>query len=301
MRRRQALLGTTALLAGFAGCNGIGFGNETDLSTDRSSDSPTQAETVTPSETPQPSKTATPAETPTSPPDSINRETPPPKFRQGWSFDRDGDWTEQRRITEYPDTDDAYNWTPDYARTAEYAHVPSQEELASALGGAEVPPLGCAVMSKWALPADYSNTSVGFVHLGRKWFATQFEECPVNILNPVWHEPGQSKLESGRTIGDDDHEAEGDTGRPTSPFQATVGDDSIEVERVTYSAEGLLLGLLGPDDRVGYLAGGGWPATDTVTLHTVGHGEMDVTVKVSGESWNVEDRLVEVLNDIDQG
>lgn len=276
MRRRQVLLGTTVMVTGFAGCNSSRSGNEMDTSTNESTDRTTASETAPASE------------------------TPPDEFTQEWLFDREDDWTERRRVTEYPDSDEAVDWTPHYARSAEYAHVPSRDELKSATDASDVPPVGCAVLSKWALPAEFSNTPVGLVARVREWFESRFEECLVNEVSPIWVEPSKSELESGRTIGSDDYDADGDTGRLEATLPVTVDGESVDVERMTYDAEAHLYSLLGPKKRIGYLAGGAWPATDAVTLHTVENGEIDVSATVSGESWGLEERLVDVLENIDQ-
>lgn len=277
MRRRQVLLATTTIATGFAGCNSSRSGNETGTHT-----SHTTTGTIT-SETPSAS------------------ETPPEAFAQEWSFDRNDDWTERRRTAESPDSDEAVDWTPNYARSAEYAHVPSRAELASAIDSPDAPAVGCAVLSKWALPSEFSGTPVDLVAEVRDWFQMQFDWCPIRDVSPQDVEPFQNELASGRSIGSDSYAAVGDTGRLKSTLQATVDDELIDVDRVTYEAEAHLYGLLGPEKRVGYLAGGGWPVTDTVTLHTAANGTVDVTAAVSGESWEIEDSLVEVLNEIDQG
>jgi hypothetical protein len=276
MRRRQVLLATTAIATGFAGCNSSRSGIETGTHANQTTASTTTSET---SHTP---------------------ETPPEEFAQEWSFDRDDDWTERRRATDYPNSDEAVDWTPNYARSAGYVHVPSGEELASTIDTSDAPAVGCAVLSKWALPSEFSGTPVDLVAEVRGWYKMQFDWCPIRDVSPQDVEPFQNELESGRIIGSDNYDAEGDTGRLKSTFQATVDDELIDVERVTYEAEAHLYGLLGPEKRVGYLAGGGWPVTDTVTLHTAENGEVDVTASVNGESWKIEDGLIEVLNDIDQ-
>ena len=283
MKRRRVLLGTTIVLAGVAGCSDNRMENKTN--------SPTNS----------PSQTLTPSETPTSPPATSVRETVPTGLKQEWSLDRDDDWTERRRLTEYPDSDDAVDWTPDYARTAEYAHESSREEFAATVGSPDVPPLICAVASKWALPTDFSNTSVGLVAEVREWFETQFVECPVSVLKAEHVEPSTSELESGQIIGRDPYEAEGYTDRLKPPFTATIDGESVEVARVSYAAECMLFGLVGSDEQVGYLVGGAWPASNDVTVQTVKNGEMDVSATVSGESWRIKNRLVGVLEDIDQG
>lgn len=289
MRRRRVLLATAAIVSGVAGCSGDGDETGTTSETVRSG-------TPTTTETPS-SEKATASETSTS---TSDRETPPAAFKPAWSFDADDDWTERHRSTEYPDSDEAVDWTPDYARSAEYAHVPSREELAAAVGATDVPPLVCGVASKWALPKEFSNTSVGLVAVVREWFETKFEPFPASVVGPENVEPFQSELESGRKIGHDRHDVEGDTGRLDAPFRATLDRESVEVERVSYAADGLLLGLVGSEERVGYLVGGAWPAEDRVTLHTSDNGTIDVSATVSGESWGVEDRLVAVLNDMEQ-
>lgn len=281
MNRRQVLLGTTTVIAGLAGCSGNKIGDEASPSTDTSSETPISSEAPTSSE----STTST-----------ADRETPPTDFAPEWSFDADADWTERRRLTEYPDSDEAVDWTPDYARSTEYAHVPSREKLAAALDASDVPPLVSAVLSKWEFSTEVPNTAVDLVAEVRGWFMNQFETFEFDFGSPENVVPDKSELESGRVVGRDSYELEGDTGRLDSPFRATVDGESVEVERVSYGAEGLLLGLVGPEDGVGFLAGGAWPAEDSVTLHTVENGRMDVSATVSGESWDVENSLFDVLN-----
>lgn len=286
MNRRQALLGTTTVIAGLAGCSGNRTGDGTSTSTD------------TPPETPTSSKESTSSETATS---TADRETPPADFAPEWSFDADDDWTERRRLTEYPDSDEAADWTPDYARSTEYAHVRSREKLAAAIDASDVPPLVSAVLSKWAFSTEAPNTSVDFVAEVRGWFMDQFETFEFDSGSPENVVPDESELESGRVIGRGLYELEGDTGRLDSPFRATVDNESVEVNRVSYDAEGVLLGFVTQKERVGFLAGGAWPAEDGVTLHTAEKGELAVSATVSGESWDVENSLFEVLNDVAQG
>lgn len=300
MRRRKALLGMAAIITGLSGCN-EDQSNSTNTVTSQLSDSPVPSATESSTETTIHSETAT--ETPsasettteTSSAKPTDQQTPPPEFRQRWLLDRDNDWMERRKVTEYPETDDAYNWRPNYAYTTEYVHVPSQENLGSVLGGVNAPPLACAVVSKWALPSDYSNSSVGLVHQGRQWFKERFTNCPVTVISPQVVEPSQSELESGQIFGKDRYEVEGDTGQLESSFQTTINDDSVTVERITYNAKGLLLGLLGTDDKIGYFAGGGWPIADTITLYTADNGTVEVSAPVSGKSWHIENQLKEVL------
>lgn len=277
MKRRQVLLSTAAVISGMAGCSGESPEDATGISEE------------------SPSETSSPAETPTT-----TRETPPADFAKEWTLDADDDWTERRRLTEYPDSDEAVDWTPDYARTAEYVHVPSREALASVINASDVPPVLCAVSSKWALPAEFSGTPVDLVANVRDWFGTRFDECGVSVAHPENVDPGVSELDSGREIGWDRYVVKGDTGRLDAPFQAIVDGESVEVKRVRYEAGGLLLGLLGPEKHVGFFAGGGWPSEDSAVLHTVENGEKTVSATVGGESWGVKDSLVGVLNDVEQ-
>ena len=281
MMRRRALLGTITALAGLAGCSG----------------NRTVDKTSTPIDTPM--VTPTSSDTPIPSPEPPNRETPSADFTQEWSLDESNDWTERQRVAEHPDSDEAVDWTIDYARSAEYAHVPSRQKLASAVDAPDVPPLICAVSSKWALSTNFSGTPVDLVAEVRNWFESKFEKCTVSVNGPENVEPFTAELESGRTTGLDRHEAEGDTGRLDSPFRATIDGESVKVERVSYMAEGVLLGLLGPKKHVGYLVGGAWPSADRVVLHTVENGNRNVSATVSGETWGSKDTLVEVLNDLD--
>lgn len=287
MKRRQVLLGSAVVLGGVAGCSKYRSGT-------------TPNTTRSPSETRIISKTRTSSETTTSSPGPSERKTPPADFHQKWTFDEDDDWTERRRRTEYPDSDDAVDWTPDYARSAEYSHAPSREELAGTVDASDVPSVVYAISSKWALPVEFSDTSVGLVAEVRDWFMNQFDSLHFDFGSPENVEPSGTELESGRSIGFDRYELEGDTGQLDHPFRATVNDETIEVNRVSYESEGRLLGLVDRDERIGYLAGGGWPVDDTVTLHT-GDGAVNVSATVSGESWEVEDHLVGALEEIDRG
>jgi hypothetical protein len=280
MNRRQALLGTTTLIAGLAGCSGDRTGDGTSTSTNTSS-----------------SKESTSSETTTS---TADRETPPADFAPEWSFDADDDWTERRRLTEYPDSDEAVDWMPDYTHSTEYAHSPSREELESAIEASEVPPVVSAVLSKWGFSTDGPNTSVDFVAEVREWFMDQFETFEFDYGSPENVTPDKSELESGQVIGRDLYELQGNTGRLDSPFQATVEGESVKVNKVSYDAKGVLLGFVGQEKRSGFLASGAWPAKDSMTLHTVENGETVVSATVSGESWNVENSLSDVLNGVEQ-
>lgn len=284
MNRRQVLLSTTTMIAGLAGCSGNRTRDGTNTSMNATSGT-------------WMSSTTTSSETSTSTP---NRETPPADFAPEWSFDADANWTERRRLTEYPDSDEAVAWTPDYARSAEYAHVPSRKELASMVDATNVPPLICAVLSKWKFSTELPNTSVDFVAEVRNWFMDQFEIFRFDFGSPVTVEPFLSELDSGRVVGRDSYELEGNTGQLNSPFRATVDGKSVKVEQVRYEAEGVLVGFIDQEDRSGFLAGSAWPAEDSVTLYTAESGEMDVLPTISGESWDIENSLFDVLKEIDQ-
>jgi hypothetical protein len=272
------------MIAGLAGCSGNRTRGGTNTSMNATSGT-LMSSTTTSSET----STSTP-----------NRETPPADFAPEWSFNADVDWTERQRLTEYPDSDEAVDWTPDYALSTEYAHVPSRKEIASMVDATNVPPLICAVLSKWKFSTALPNTSVDFVAEVRGWFMDQFNTFTFDFGSPVTVEPFSSELDSGRVVGSDSYELVGDTGQLDSPFQATVDDKSVEVERVRYEAEGVLMGFVDRKEHSGFLAGSAWPAEDSVTLHTAESGEIDIFPTVSGESWNIEDSLFDVLNEIDQ-
>lgn len=281
MRRRQVLFGTTALLAVFAGCSG-------------SAENGTEPPTETPSPTPvsTPTETATPTETPTPHP-----ETPPADFDPEWLFDEDDDWTEQRRWTETPDTSRGDDWPPAYGRAVEYAHAPSREAFASAANVDDPPALCGAVLSKWALRGDFSD---GIVKRFSRWFETRFEGCAVSIEAPSVVHPYTTELDSGTVVGRHPYRAEGDTGRLDTPLRASVDGRSVDVQRITYEAEGVLFGHVGPAGRVGYVVGGGWPTDDAVMLHTREGPGVEVTPEVNGEAWGVTDALVAVLDDVEQ-
>lgn len=283
MRRRQVLLSTTTVITGLAGCNGNRTGEQTESETERSTESPPSSETQTTSETPA---------------SVSHRETPPAEFEQKWSFDTDDDWTERYRLTQYPDSDESVDWTPSYARSAVYAHIASREEFASAVDTPDVPRVGCAILSKWAFSTESPNTPVDFVDEVRGWFMDQFENFHFDFGSPENVEPYKSELESGQEIGRDLYELEADTGQLDAPFRATVDETSVEVNRVSYGAGGVLLGFVGSDDHVGFLAGGVWPVEDSVTLHTVESGEIEVPATVSGDSWDIEISLLDVLEGI---
>lgn len=292
MKRRRALRSATVVIAGLAGCSQNQFRNRTNRSSTRPS-----AATTTSGTTAKPTRSSGTTTTTTP-----RRTTPPPDFTQEWSFDGEENWMEHSRYTEYPQTHYAYNWNPKFARTAQYSHVSSQAELASALDASGVPPIVCAGLSKWALPTEFpgSRDKPGnLVADVRNWFKTWFEGCTVDVGDPKYVEPFVQKLNSGTKVGWYPHEAKGDTGQLQTPFRAIVDGGSIEVTRVTYEAEAVLIGLPGPELRVGFLAGGGWPKEDAVALHTAENGTIDVSVSVSGESWGIEDRLFDVLNEID--
>lgn len=284
MNRRQVLLSTTTVIAGLAGCSGNRTGDGTKTSTNT-----TFGTSI--------SSTTAASETPTSTP---NSETPPADFVPEWSFNADADWTERQRLTEYPDSDEAVDWTPDYALSTEYAHVPSRKEIASMVDATNVPPLVCAVLSKWKFSSGLPNTPVDFVAEVRGWFMNQFNTFTFDYGSPVTVEPFSAELDSGQEVGNDSYELKGDTGQLDSPFRATVDDKSVEVEQVRYEAEGVLIGFVDQNERSGFLAGSAWPAEDSVTLHTADSGEIDISPTVSGESWNIEDSLFDVLNEIDQ-
>lgn len=271
MNRRALLLSATTLVTGLAGCNRE------------------QTENRTSTSHPSPKTTESPT-----------RKTPPQDFAQEWVLESDKDWMELHRETEYPTSDEAVNWTPEFVRTAEYAHMPSRRALESTLSASDIPPINCAVLSKWALPAKHSITPADFVAEVRGWFTSKFGECSVNISDPENVEPSTTNLDSGVVIGKGPYEGYGDTGRMKDPFQASISGESVEVERMRFEAGGVLFGHLNASKRVGYLAGGGWANEDSVTIDTVEAGEKDISADVSGKSWNLQESLLSVLNDVDQ-
>lgn len=284
MKRRRVILRVIPVIAALAGCDAIENGNENNR--------------LTRPETSKPTATRTASATPTS--ESSERKTPPPEFTQKWILEDDDDWLKRRRLLEYPDSDEAVDWTPEFAQSTEFIHQPSRHELASALDTSDVPPLSGAVLSKWSFPTDFSGTSVDFTAEVSGWFEGWFTACGVNVHGPVNVHTGTFEIASGQRIGRDRYMASGDTDQLKSPLQVTVDGESIEVVRISYEAEGLLLGLVGPEKHICYLAGGGWPSGDSVTLHTVDDEEVEVSSPVSGEQWELEETLVQVMEDINQ-
>lgn len=304
MRRRRALLSTTATLAGLAGCSGILGGDETATSPDRTTASPGESPTPNASieptdrrtQTPTTQPTHHPTETPT--PEPTDRPEPPESFHQEWTFGNPDDWVERNRVTEYPETTST-DWRPPYARTAEFSHGPTTAEFEAAIEATEGPRLACAVMSKWKLPDAYSNSPYGLAHTARTWVTTTFDDCPLTVVGPETVHVLGDELRTGYTVGMDRLRVEGDTGQLGTAFRAVADGASVRVQRVTYEADGILYGLHSDDRRFGYFVVGAWPATDAVTLHTDGRGTVDVAAPVRGEHWRLERRVRRVLERVD--
>lgn len=308
--RRRALLGIlTAAISGFAGC-GDSQSNQGSPTGNPDSTASTETETISRSstptaetrrKTPSPTATETSSPTPTASPTPFDRVTPPADFEQKWPYDDDDDWTEESRLSQYPESDEGYDWTPEFARTAKYTHGPTRDDLGSYFDDADatdVPPLRVAVASKWRFPEEFSKSAPLFVDEIADWFTAQFGSWPMNEVHHSNVHPYSRELDSGDVVGLHPVDGDGDTGEFESPFEATVDGESVVVKRITLDVKGSLYGLVDENERVGYSVAELVPEQESVTFHTVEEGVVDVTGVDSPDLDKLDAHLVEIMTDI---